>query len=642
MKKICNQYSIKSKCSRGRIIAVAAALGCVHAVAMGQLHENIEVEGKYVPEIIRIDKIHTFPATERVQMDSSPLPYDEEGVVASIPPYLVSLEATRWRAVRDIRVGRGYVDFSLGSWLSSDLSAGYRFLDTEKTKAGVSLQFNSASLWKPRMSQASDNVRRELYDGALDIYASHHFEEYGYLDVSADWECGYFNYYGYVPQAGGYIMSPGEESGIKAPTQTYNEVAARIGWRSESFDSESFWTAAAGVRHSAWRALYLPMASKARRGDRETMIYLEGSVAKPWDSGSSVGIDAEGDLLVYAGAGEDIAVGGAGLQSVDGVILHRPDNYGQISLTPYYGFKRGRLNVRIGAEVDLTFNAGLPGDRFGVFHIAPDVRIDWRKGVGALFLHAGGGNELNTLSSARRLDYYTMPALVSTRPVYSPLDAVAGFGLGPFSGFSMEAAVAYKISRGVYTGGWYQSMLNFGLKNIDGITGDGSGYLYSLDPSGMNINGFSFRARLSYSPLSMLTVKAEGTYQPQKGKTGYFNGYDRPEFTACISADVRITEKIRVYAGYDYRGKRRIFTQWRSYEGAPSDGGLKADVKEILHPESLRLPDLSLLNAGASWQIHPDVTLRVDAFNLLNRHDQLLPSLPDQGITVTGGVSVTF
>jgi len=621
-------------------MSVAAAALCVPVAA--QLHENIEVEGKYVPDIIKIDKIHTFPATESVDMETTPLPYEEEGAVADIPPYLVNMEATGWRASRKWIRNRGYVDFSLGSWLSSDLSAGYRFMDTDDTSAGIRLQFNSTSLWKPRLSSQTEEVRRELYDGMGGIYGCHHFSGLGYLDVSADWEAAWYNYYGYAGGAGGYIVAPDVKGDVKVPTQTYNEVSARVGWRSETEEVTMRWHAAIGVRHSAYRDLYLPMLSSALKGDRETMLYLKGGFLRPWDSGSSIGLDAEGNLLLYAGAGNAYHYLQGSTSRYDAVTFYRPDNYGQISLTPYYSFQRGRLNVRVGAELDFTFNAGIPGDRFGVFHIAPDVRLDYRKGAGAVYLHVGGGNKLQTLSSIRQLDYYALPALASTRPEYSPFDAVLGAGIGPFAGFSLEASVGYKISRGIAEGGWYQHMLNSGFTPLPGRETTSDTYLYSMDYSGMNIHGFNIRAKIDYKPLKILAIRAEGSYQPQKGAIGYFNGYDRPRLTAGISAEVTPVEKVRIYVGYDYRGVRGIYTQWHSQEGAPSDGGLKAGVKDKTHYESLRLPDLTLLNAGVNWEIIPAVALRVDAFNLLNRHDALLPGLPDMGINVSGGISVKF
>lgn len=622
-----------------RIAAASAIL--LPAAMSAQLHENIEVEGKYVPDIIRIDKINTFPVTEARTMDSDPLPYQTEGVVADLVPGLTHMPPTGWRATRTVPSNRGYLDLSLGSWLNSGLSAGYRFLDTENTTAGVSLQFNSTSLWEPRLSEATGDIRRERYDGAISLYGSHRFRDVGRLDAAVDWQTGYFNYYGFNPWGGGYGLLPSDGK-IQPPTQTFNEAGVRIGWHNDSDRRSLTWSVAGGVRHTAWRALYLPLLTTPRKGDRETMVWLTGGVRNPWESGSAIGLDAEADLLVYANAGKEVAPSIFTGWGAERFGLSRPDNYGQVSVTPYYSFQKGLLNIRLGAEVDFTFNAGEKGHRFPVFHIAPDVRVDYRKGGIALYLHMLGGNELQTLSRARQLDYYTLPALSSTRPVYTPLDASAGVGIGPFAGFSLEAAFRYRISRGVPVGGWYQQMLNTGFNPAPGMTTSATNLSYSLDPTGINLHGFSIYAAIDYKPLKMVEIHAEGSYQPQKGETGYFNGLDRPRLTAGISAAVRPVEKLRIYAGYDYRGVRTIHAQSYEPTGLPSDGGLKADIGEKRHQETLRLPDLTLLNAGASWDFTPSFSLRVDATNLLNRHDAILPGLPDEGISVTGGVSILF
>ena len=58
--------------------------------------------------------------------------------------------------------------------------------------------------------------------------------------------------------------------------------------------------------------------------------------------------------------------------------------------------------------------------------------------------------------------------------------------------------------------------------------------------------------------------------------------------------------------------------------------------------EATRLPDITLLNLGASYAFTDRFSLWAQADNLLNRHDDFLPSLPQNGIIITGGFSFLF
>ena len=57
---------------------------------------------------------------------------------------------------------------------------------------------------------------------------------------------------------------------------------------------------------------------------------------------------------------------------------------------------------------------------------------------------------------------------------------------------------------------------------------------------------------------------------------------------------------------------------------------------------SMRLPDLTMLTARASWAFTPKISIFAQATNILNRHDPVLPLQPTAGISVAGGFSVLF
>lgn len=615
--------------------ALAAAVALPVAA---QYNQSISVDGKYVPEVFRLDRINSFPKQVKFSLETNPLSYDGKSVPAGFAPRLLPLPATGWRDTRDFSDSRGYLELGAGSWLNSTLSAGYRFIDNKNTTFGVRLQHNSTSLWKPEVSELMKDTKMYRYDESLGFYASHDFEGKGRLQGALDWHIGNFNYYGFNPQWGEYIP----ETEYKAPTQTLNDISARFAWHSiDKFDAIT-WNAGVGVRYFGYRSAYSPFKymligmpddyiEMARAsGGRETDINLFGGVNFPTSSKSAIGIDVNTDILLYPGLGD----------KVGGYIIARPDNYGMVTLTPYYSFSRDRLLVRIGADIDLSFNAGNEGDRYSFLHIAPDVKLDYLAGPVAFYLHALGGSRLNTLAGNYERDYYQAPYIGCSRPVYTPLDGSLGATFGPFSGFSAGMDFAFRISRGEYLGGWYQQKLNYyrdaapGLpKSIFAENAERTlTYNYDQDRT-CNLHGFSIGARASYDLGSIIKIEAKGNYQPQNGTKGYFNGYDRPRWTANISAETNPWSTLKLKLAYDYRGVRNIYTL------ANYEGGLISDADVLI---GKRLPDITYLNFGASYGITSSFTVWVQADNILNRHDELLPGMPQQGVRLAAGFGVTF
>ena len=132
------------------------------------------------------------------------------------------------------------------------------------------------------------------------------------------------------------------------------------------------------------------------------------------------------------------------------------------------------------------------------------VKFALQTGQVGLFLNILGGSRLNTLASLHQYDYYMMPALTSTTPTYTPLDASLGVNLGPFSGFSLGIEARYRVSKNVPLGGWYQAWLDYGSASMPGMdkteTSAKGNVLYSLDSDGINLHGGSIAAKIAYGP----------------------------------------------------------------------------------------------------------------------------------------------
>lgn len=617
------------------LILLAASFG----YASAQYDQSIAVEGKYVPEYITHERIGMFPKPVRFDLEKSSLQYSMGGVDANFTPQAVPIQATGWQSTRDFYDHRGYFELGVGSWLQSTVSAGYRFIDNRKSALGVRFQHNSTSLWNPRLSDFIDS-KMWRYDEAIGLYGHHVFDGAGRLDAAFDYHLGIFDYYGFAPASFSTDFLSPQRSGsgdIKAPTQTRNDISARIGWRSAPGIHKFSWSAEAGVRYFGYRRFYFPQVDNicpSTTGGRETDVNLKGSLSYPTSGKSSIGLSLQGDVIGYARpewrSGYDPDLN-----------LPHPDTYGMVSLTPYYKFTKSRLNIMLGAKIDLAFNAGFENDRYGTFHIAPNVRLDFDGGPVKLYLYALGGSKLHTMVAGYENDYYQIPRLGNTTPTYTPLDAKGGLTFGPFSGFHAGFDIAFRTSRNQYFGGLYTPFLN-NVNQYDAIPDqyrlpseiDGHPVEYSFVPGSLsNLTGFSFGINTGYDAGRYFKIAAEGRYQHQNGRAGYFNGYDRPEFTASISAETNPWNTLKFKVSYDLRAMRMLPVMGR-FTDVPD-----MDTRPI---GMWRLPNVSMLNFGASYAFNENFNVWIQADNLLNRRIWYMPGVPEPGIRLAAGIGLYF
>lgn len=600
-----------------RRVLAALAVVASPCIALAQFNQSIAVEGKYVPEVFKLERINAFPKLVRPSVETSPLAYDGKSVPADFKAKLLPMPATGWRDIRNYSRNKGYLVLGAGSWLNSDLSAGYRFVDNESTQFGAWLQHNSTSLWKPEVSERTADQHQQRYDETLGFYGMHEFKGKGTLNAEASWHIGNFNYYGTHGDWDYTMGIPADtESGMKFPTQTLNDVVARVEFSSDAVAGAPQWNVAAGVRYFGYRAGYsveqIPTDEltytdfRRYKGGRETDVNIAGGVMMPLAETSAIGLDLNFNHLSYS--------------HVDQMPGNYASNYAMVTLTPYYRFTRDRLLVRAGLDVDLAFNARYGNDKYSMLHIAPDVKFDFQASPVNFYLHLLGGSTLNTLADGFDTEYYQSPGIGRTTPTYVPLDGKLGINFGPFSGFTAGAEIGYKFTRGEYLTGWYQRQLN--TASVE----------YNEDLT-INIHGCCFGLNLGYDLGDMLKVSAKGSYQPQNGEKGYFNGIDRPRWLLDLEASTNPWRKLKLTAAYHYRGVRTIYTKVKN------PASLNMEDYDV---RGLRLQDITNLCFGASYGFSNNFDVWLQADNLLNRHTEIIPDLPQQGVSITAGVSLRF
>ena len=591
-------------------------LGGGTAPSFAQLNENVAVEGRYEPIVIETERINIYPSAVKFELPTVNLSEEMKGIVTDFQPTLLTMGFTGWRTNRTPSKQKGYLDMNLGSWLNSNLSAGYRALADSVNTLDLALQFKSTSLSKRgRLPEGIEAMsKRYLYDGTFSLGWKHNLRGSRYLSADLDYRLARFDYYGSTLPAN----SPFIEHG--APAQTLNSLSFNLGIN-RTPNLPRGWHAGAGLRYFGYNSLF-PMnylTSPHISGGRETQLEIDGGYIIPLKGGSRLALNGNLDVVFYTGK-ENLPQP-----------FHKLPSYAMLTLRPAYLYSRPGFDFRLGAVVDMTFNAeGETLDsKYSLFHFAPDVRMHVTRDKFGFRLGVTGGSELMTLSRKEQWDYYQMPYLVTTQPSYTPLDAEAGFSFGPFAGFTADISAGYDVTLHTPVGGWYQVMLGGYAYGVDALTAQGTP-LFDFSRKGLDLHGAKVKLMLAYTGNDIFDASFQLTYTPQNNKKGVFNGYDRSRWVMDVSAGIRPVKKLKIALGYSYRGVRTIYTYL-----TPAAGG-----DDTLC--GLRLPDLTDLKASLTYSITDNLHIYCRAANLLNRKVDYLPGLTTQGITFCGGFDLIF
>lgn len=603
------------------IIAVAAAGN----LCAQELRENLEVEGTYIRDIRHGERINVLPSLKDFPLGSSTLNYEEKGVNAEFSPSAPAISATVWGAEKMRYPSLGYLDMNLGSFLNGNLSFGISPLRHHNEQLSLRLQHNSTSLWHP---YGSDAPARFNYQEQLGLDYFRNFKGKGILSVSGQYHLGYFNYYGLHPDRELPNLPNVDNFNVgndfRFPTQTLNDAALKIGWKSRQ-SIHSSWHADLGARYFGYRT-----------ATRETMIAASGGYDHKWSASTRLGFDAEGKMLIYDTNPEFTA----------------PKNYGALRITPFYEWRKNAMRLRIGLDLDMTFNADgkYAGTHYSTFHIAPDVKFDVAGSKVGFFFNVLGGQELQTLASTSQMDPYRNPHLESTMPSYFPIDMDLGLSLTPFSGFAARIKLRYQSLQNVPMGGWYMALLNYGDAVIPGLNvPEGMVPAYGRGLERYNLSGFGAGVAMEYSAGDVFKIGVDGSYSPQHGNSGIFNGLDRPRWIVKAGMSVRPIGQLTLALDYEYRGVRSIYTSYVGNEGEtllPGSMAAAADADEATHPEmkiaSMGLKDMNNLSFRASWSVSKNFSITFGVENILNRQEELLPDLKSEGIVFRGGLQWLF
>lgn len=594
------------------LIACVATLGVNAQQQQGkELNKEITLEKDFVPVVKKVTKKNTLPKVKKIAAPAkTDLKYSETPVNIEVPTTIPTMMPYGYRTAHNFSDKRGYLEVGGGMAANFDGSAGYRFVDSDNTQAGIWIQHNSTWADKNKTQLITDDEQRAkqvFNDNRGGLYLTNHFGDMGVLKLDAGVHFDSFNYYG----AHKVTSSPQYDVDKK---QSFMEFGLIGKWNGKlNINSNTLpYRFNLGFNHAGYDMVPSPYATG--KGASENLVKFGVGADYELEDYGTISLDVKGDYVNFKGA-----------QDYKGALYEMvPDNsYFLFTLAPRYKWENEVFRAEVGADLifgDIHNELSYGENKNSKFHIAPAVKLDVDIVDGAaIYVDLGGGNTINSLSHMASIDRYSTPLGVRTNN-WSQIDGEAGFKFGPFQGFNAKLFAGYGLFKGALL-----------VQNRPNIS-TGLGLTYACNTyARMAMRGLKFGGELNYKYRSLVEVAAGVTFTPtndgllaDEWDKGYCLGLDGAGMVANVDVKVTPISKLSINAGMNYRGKRSSM--------------LDTEIG-FMHNE---MDDAINVYAGASYRINKTVSVWVKANNLLNRKYDILPGQGAQGLNAMGGVSLVF
>ncbi len=496
-----------------------------------------------------------------------------------------------------------------------NLSAGYKILNTRRTRLNTWLQYNRDQ-YKSRYTAPVVPLLP-----LADLPASRFDLKSNSVAVGADFslstgknsalEAGaVYNYsrhlFPMVPEIGDYELSLGH---IGA-----NDVDVKVGYRGKSRTLD--YRIGASMHHFAYTGESMPQFTFNQPSPRETdgKVSLSLSHAK---SAFAIGVDADftytdgrGDFR-YTGFIPATAMTSSEVPADKLAYTPVTDGYdagyGLLKLHPYVAFKTGKFLGNTGVNLEYTHNQGTK------FHITPEINIAWSPATSlAVGLKATGGVVRNTLASLYTLTPWQFTGMLYENSLI-PVDATLSLLAGPHRSLWGKVSVGFSSARG-----WLMPFY--------------SGAATVWAPC--DISGWRFEAAAGYSWRGIAELQASVALAPQKTDRGYYMWRDRAGIVTDISLALHPVRQLTVKADWQLRALRHGSVMFTDTKIAM----LGTEVFHALYP----LDNVSDISLSASWEFSPAFSVWAEGTNLLNRHCDTFTTFTSQGRTAMAGVTWRF
>ena len=303
------------------------------------------------------------------------------------------LAAASAPALTSISPWRGYLSAGYFPTYNLGVSAGYRLLNSHRTRLSLWGQFDGMSF----KDKDESNFSQKFNGARIGIDLSQRVGENSHL--TAKLSGGYDSY-----------------ESMLLERQTLGTADLSVSWLSKAGPVHYLVGISGALDSYGDAALRADKDIKITAPDQR-MFGFAAAASYAFDRNQRAGLDIEGDW-VSSSCG--------------------PTPLGTVGFTPFYAWQSRRFAARLGARLDVA--TGGEGSKFSA---APRVNISWMPtGRFALYGTATGGMMLNPLRDLRQYTPF-MPAILAYGRSKVPVDATVGFNVGPVSGLTVEVSGSY-------------------------------------------------------------------------------------------------------------------------------------------------------------------------------------------------------
>lgn len=576
-----------------RIIILALGLTLCAGVFAQGLHKEITVEQQIVPKKREASRIKVLPTLSLPAIQPVKLNFSDRVITARVPNAITTLEPIAFGDKLYTSPYKGYVALGIFPLFNADFSAGYRLIDTDKTRLSAWGQYNG-DVYTEKIEAEPTNVKLYHRDHTASIGTDLHqaIGEKSFLDAELNYTYGYHT----VPV------------GLASFSQASNRVNAALNFNSRT--EGLLYSIGIDYQHFGFNDMKHPEGYSYQLKDydykpvKQNLIGATFKGLLPMGESSFIGLDADANFLMTS-AHNQALFPYSGEFSANG-----SKNSGLVSLLPHYLYQVQNATVRIGAQVDLS----IKDDK--AFHIAPDVTLAWAPSqtIG-LELRAHGGSTLNTIASLYDITPYLNGSLAYSQS-HIPYAFDGKVALGPFLGTSIE-----------FFGG-YAKADKWLMPTLTGHYAGGQ--LFDR----VDLSGWHFGAAIGYEYRKIASARISYETAPNDYDNAYYMWRDRAKHVVNAELNLRPVKPLLLTFNWEFRGGRREFGF------IPSASGETGPNMYQIYSQSLGA--VSTLNIGAGYEYTDNITFFVRGENLLNRKYLHLGERRSQGITALIGASLKF
>ena len=614
------------------MLLAAFTINAMHAQDNKNLNKEITLEKDIAPIEKKAVKKNDLPKVKKPAATGpkTQLGYSDLTTPIEVPTSIPTLLPYGYRTAHNFSDKRGYLDIGAGTQANFRVDFGYRLIDEEREKLGVWLNHNST--WNGKNSSKvfdngtiAERCKQKFNDNTLAVDYSKGIET-GTLTLGAKAHIDNYNYYGglmsyqplFVTDLPVTYTAPYNWDNEK---QTFVDFNVNAGWASKFMllDNPLRYNIGLQYGHAAYDK---PFNETYKHGAHDNWGILNLGGTYDINDLTTAALTIKGEYLRR----------GAKAKTLREYDLF--DEAGMITISPTYTIRGDMFKLQLGVNAHLSFSDG------AIFRLSPNVRFNLALVDGFTFYaNALGGKTLGyrvpTHYYNHRYDY----PLLMYGSIYTPLDAEAGFKIGPFQGLSGKLSVGYARVKN-QPGIWYRAdadqvyplALSTGMMSTYTVI-DGRGYWVG--------------AELNYNYRSLIEATAAIKYAPHDDEffasDKYYNNYklgvDRASTVGNFDIKVHPWRPLTFDVGLEYRGGRMALFGNQSHLELNDDGWVATRFSPF---DFVKMDDVINLHAGANYRLNSTVALWLQAHNLLNRRYDLLYGMGAQRIGFMAGVSLSF